>query len=380
MPSSKPGAQRPHKGLHGPKPGTKKAAKLTSSQKWQQEMFPNTVSTATGDASASISDDDDENPDILAWADTLSLKCPSYYKPQPPRKPIAVNHNEQFIQELHSMWKTVNIITSYIIPDPNRSASVQSQALAIGITFCTDSHTTYNASLLPAQQLLPLLPLIDINCSQLPVPPIPLPSSMDVDQIQSPVPTLPYPTPTPTMSMTTVQGLPSSSDEPAMSNVNLSSPMFANAQVKKLLLVGSKVLFYTQNNVPNHPALRFSKKVEWLQKIWDDELIHEFDPNDCPLKVNSIPITLKYWDQLYSHEYHDKSDKRWKGYKSQWHEWKYVAEYLLAQTTNEFWAEFTDSKTGQRMLYTMIRKELRKRRNSSGDKESEQQSEDECKE
>ncbi|ESK85625.1 hypothetical protein Moror_9979 [Moniliophthora roreri MCA 2997] len=320
---SKPGAQRPHKGLHGPKPGTKKAAKLTN-------------------ASASISDDNDENLDILAWADALSLKCPSYYKPWPPRKvpelkPIAVNHNEQFIQELHSMWKTVNVIASYIIPDPNRSASVQSQALVIGITFHTDSHTTYDTSLLLAQQPLPPLPSMDINRSQLPVPPIPLPSSMDVDQIQSPVPTPPYPTPTPTMSMTTVQGLPSSSDELVMSNVNLSSPMFANAQVKKLL---------------------FSKKVEQLRKIWDDELLHEFDPNDCPLKVNGIPIALKYWDRLYSHKCHNKSDKRWKGYKSQWHEWKYVAEYLLARTTNEFWAEFTDSKTGQRMSYTAIRKEL----------------------
>uniref|UniRef100_A0A0W0EVU0 Uncharacterized protein n=1 Tax=Moniliophthora roreri TaxID=221103 RepID=A0A0W0EVU0_MONRR len=88
------------------------------------------------------------------------------------------------------------------------------------------------------------------------------------------------------------------------------------AWVKKLALAHGKVLTYTCNDVPDQLVLRFSKNLVQLWKIWDDELLHEFDPKDCPLKVNGVLIALKYWDQLYSHECHDKSDKRWKGYKT----------------------------------------------------------------
>ncbi|EEB98634.1 hypothetical protein MPER_01824, partial [Moniliophthora perniciosa FA553] len=96
--------------------------------------------------------------------------CPSYYKPRPPRKskpkPKTISSNEQLVQDLHSVQKTVNVIASYIIPDPNLLASIPSRALPAIVSanplHAADSMSSLAA--LPAQSF----PLPTVDVFQLP--------------------------------------------------------------------------------------------------------------------------------------------------------------------------------------------------------------------
>ncbi|ESK82756.1 hypothetical protein Moror_5653 [Moniliophthora roreri MCA 2997] len=234
----RPGAQRPHKGLHSPKPGSQKAKKVKGYLKCQQEMFPGNLTRVHIGTTSS-----DYNPDILALADKLPQLCPSYYKPRPLKKEPEQNAtvaNEQILQGLGTVQKTVNLIASCIVAaNPNALASIQAQAPADVTPDPNILRTAHSMTQLPppppstVYSLLPLLPSMDVDVD------IGLPGLLRSSPPQT-IPFLPIPAPTP---LEVPNNAVSNTMPPAVST-NPSAPTFMKTQTKKLQLAHDWVLIY----------------------------------------------------------------------------------------------------------------------------------------
>ncbi|KAJ7082706.1 hypothetical protein B0H15DRAFT_785586 [Mycena belliarum] len=126
------------------------------------------------------------------------------------------------------------------------------------------------------------------------------------------------------------------------SNGNTDDP----APTRTLRMAGGKYITFCESDIPDPPAVSYSKRIEDLLREWDD---NRPDWNQTsPLKLNGIPVPLIYWPTIY---------KYWKGTQ-----WQGVLVRSMSRTTiDEFWAEFSvPDKQGrlQHMKYTPILKQL----------------------
>jgi len=75
------------------------------------------------------------------------------------------------------------------------------------------------------------------------------------------------------------------------------------------------VLEFTEEDIPNPPAVSFAENLPLLNQMWDDTPPHW--QRNSVLVIRGIPIPIVYWKKIYS-----RLHGEWKGLKSNWSLWK----------------------------------------------------------
>ncbi|KAJ3779706.1 hypothetical protein GGU10DRAFT_438033 [Lentinula aff. detonsa] len=123
-----------------------------------------------------------------------------------------------------------------------------------------------------------------------------------------------------------------------------------------LKIADGKTVTFKQSDVRAPNQVSFATNISRLDRVWDDESPN-WDPVDCGtrlLSINGVPIALRYWRNVYG----GKKDKRWRGIKGIWTEWKFIIEQYRLSTPEVFWDRFT-SATGERYNWKAICDALR---------------------
>ncbi|KAJ3731767.1 hypothetical protein DFJ43DRAFT_361546 [Lentinula guzmanii] len=126
-----------------------------------------------------------------------------------------------------------------------------------------------------------------------------------------------------------------------------------------LKIADGKTVTFKQSDVRAPNQVSFATNISRLDRVWDDESPN-WDPVDCGtrlLSINGVPIALRYWRNVYG----GKKDKRWRGIKGIWTEWKFIIEQYRLSTPEVFWDRFT-SATGERYNWKAICDALREER------------------
>ncbi|KAJ3712995.1 hypothetical protein DFJ43DRAFT_50271, partial [Lentinula guzmanii] len=126
-----------------------------------------------------------------------------------------------------------------------------------------------------------------------------------------------------------------------------------------LKMADGKTVTFKQSDVRTPNQVSFATDISRLNRVWDDES-PDWDPVDCGtrlLSINGVPIALRYWRNVYS----GKKDKRWRGIKGIWTEWKFVVERYRLSTPEVFWDRFSLA-TGERCNWKAICDALREER------------------
>ncbi|THU80405.1 hypothetical protein K435DRAFT_809902 [Dendrothele bispora CBS 962.96] len=120
---------------------------------------------------------------------------------------------------------------------------------------------------------------------------------------------------------------------------------------------------------PGHPPSEYSDLESWMSSseswyipapgIILPQTVEQ--PNNQNDQIDGHGVPLRVWDCVYKYT----NNKRWKGVKSRWNDWKWVAEYYSNTTDTAFWAEFYDHDKDRHMTYTNIIKQLRDERKDS---------------
>jgi hypothetical protein len=71
---------------------------------------------------------------------------------------------------------------------------------------------------------------------------------------------------------------------------------------------------FTEADVPDAPALRFSEDIPRLNRVWDDDPKH-WDGRS-PLKIKGMSIPLIYWKTVYSSKGSKWKEGNWSGIKN----------------------------------------------------------------
>ncbi|KAF9067475.1 hypothetical protein BDP27DRAFT_1364917 [Rhodocollybia butyracea] len=132
-----------------------------------------------------------------------------------------------------------------------------------------------------------------------------------------------------------------------------------NSKTYTIFLAQRRPLSFNYSDIPDlTQQLSFANDIPRLDRIWDDEGAN-WNAEECRKisSINGIAVALRYWREIYS----NKKDKRWKGIKASWTEWKYVAERYRSSTPDAFWAEFQTDKW-QRLTWKGICSRLRELR------------------
>ncbi|KAF9075774.1 hypothetical protein BDP27DRAFT_1414946 [Rhodocollybia butyracea] len=115
-----------------------------------------------------------------------------------------------------------------------------------------------------------------------------------------------------------------------------------NLKTYTIFLAQCRPLSFNYSDIPDlTQQLSFANDIPCLDCIWDDEGAN-WNAEECRKisSINGIAVALRYWREIYS----NKKDKRWKGIKASWTEWKYVAERYRSSTPDAFWAESQTDK------------------------------------
>jgi hypothetical protein len=82
---------------------------------------------------------------------------------------------------------------------------------------------------------------------------------------------------------------------------------------KILLKLASRVLVFTDSDIPDPPNLSFAGNISFMHLMWDDAL-----PgwnNASPLYICGVSVAIKYWLLVYSY----RRPMQWSGLKQRWH-------------------------------------------------------------
>jgi hypothetical protein len=88
-------------------------------------------------------------------------------------------------------------------------------------------------------------------------------------------------------------------------------------QPRLLRLGDGTVVTFTNEDVPNPPAISFVEDIARLNRIWDDTSTF-WNPADCVLCIRDYPIALIHWKAIYS--YGKKG--QWRGTRNKWADWQ----------------------------------------------------------
>ncbi|KAF9056886.1 hypothetical protein BDP27DRAFT_1454275 [Rhodocollybia butyracea] len=97
-----------------------------------------------------------------------------------------------------------------------------------------------------------------------------------------------------------------------------------NSKTYTIFLAQRRPLSFNYSDIPDlTQQLSFANDIPRLDRIWDDEGAN-WNAEECRKisSIKGIAVALRYWREIYS----NKKDKRWKGIKASWTEWKYVAK------------------------------------------------------
>lgn len=85
---------------------------------------------------------------------------------------------------------------------------------------------------------------------------------------------------------------------------------------------------FTQDDVPDPPAVSFADDIPKLNSMWDDSPAHW--GREAHLIINGHLIPLVYWPDAYRYG----KKKQWQGTKAKWHEWK-VNSIFFSESRSE---------------------------------------------
>ncbi|KAK6989000.1 hypothetical protein R3P38DRAFT_2803944 [Favolaschia claudopus] len=139
------------------------------------------------------------------------------------------------------------------------------------------------------------------------------------------------------------------------------NPATDNIRTRTLRLAGEVVLTFSEEDVPDPPAISYAHRgVNSLLADWDDDSTRW--PGTSPLTIKGVPIAVKYWSRVYKYW----KSSQWQGVKKNWFDWKVlVTAITAAPSINEFWAKYSvPGKDGvlQRMKYTPLLNQLTRER------------------
>ncbi|KAK0194668.1 hypothetical protein F5146DRAFT_999018 [Armillaria mellea] len=129
-------------------------------------------------------------------------------------------------------------------------------------------------------------------------------------------------------------------------------------QNRVLHLADGQELVYSEAVLPVEPPTQYGNTMGRLISVWSNETPYYQIPEDpfYPIKVNGIPIPIKYWKDMYLRS----SNRQWEQMKSPWMKWKFVMEIYELDPT-EFRRHYSNNK-GQLFSLSKISKLLRKER------------------
>ncbi|KAJ3807662.1 hypothetical protein F5876DRAFT_47631 [Lentinula aff. lateritia] len=111
--------------------------------------------------------------------------------------------------------------------------------------------------------------------------------------------------------------------------------------ITTIKIAHGQLLHFQSADVQDPRQISFATNISCLEHVWDDKGPN-WDPVDCGtnlLSINSTPIALRYWPEVFS----GKKDARWRAFKKNWTKWKFVVEQYRTSPPDVFWKEFSSA-------------------------------------
>ncbi|KAJ7331072.1 hypothetical protein DFH08DRAFT_966812 [Mycena albidolilacea] len=137
------------------------------------------------------------------------------------------------------------------------------------------------------------------------------------------------------------------------------------ASTRTLLLAGGKSVTFRECDIPDPPAVSYTKNFEDLLGVWNDKFPQW--TGTSPLVIKNVPIPLVNYPSVYKYW----KGTQWHGIKKVWFQWKILVQAMLRTTLDDFRAQYSvPDKDGnlQRPKYTPLLRTLKLERAAEDEK------------